>query len=221
MFLGLYNYTTYLTYLNLLSGFFGIIFAVQGQYIPALIFLLLSGICDMFDGLVSKTKKNRTLFDKRYGVQIDSLADIISFGVLPIFINYSLAFKNNKQEYPFHEYFIWPVWGLYLLAVLIRLAYYNTLSENDINKGSKKFIGFPVTTSAIVFPLLGFFTKLNDSYPWFKIHLGSIMILTFLFLCDKIIIRKPKYKKTIIIFGLFGLVEIFILFGVHILRTRS
>ncbi|WP_349402189.1 CDP-diacylglycerol-serine O-phosphatidyltransferase [Candidatus Phytoplasma solani] len=228
MFLGLYNYTTYLTYLNLLSGFFGISFAVVGKYTSSLIFLLLAGICDMFDGLVSRTKKNSTIFEKRYGIQIDSLADMISFGILPILINYSLIVPKTKEKEsimfltrhtPFF-YLIWFCWGLYLLAALIRLAYYNVLAESD-NKSSKKFIGFPVTTVAMVFPFVGFLKMISKSLSlqindvqilndvfWFWVHFVCIILLTFLFLCDKIILKKPKAKKTIIIVGIVGIIWI-------------
>ncbi|MDV3178544.1 MAG: CDP-alcohol phosphatidyltransferase family protein, partial [Sweet potato little leaf phytoplasma] len=61
MFLGMYNYTVYLTYLNLLSGFMGIICAVQNKIILACVLLLLSGILDVLDGIVSRCKKVRSL----------------------------------------------------------------------------------------------------------------------------------------------------------------
>ncbi|WP_373375753.1 phosphatidylcholine/phosphatidylserine synthase [Candidatus Phytoplasma solani] len=234
MFLGLYNYTTYLTYLNLLSGFCGIGFAVYGKYIYSLIFLLLSGICDMFDGLISRMKKNRTLIEKRYGVQIDSLADMISFGFLPIFINHSLTWNKDKsqfillQKFENEPYFIFLIgffWSLYLLAALIRLAYYNVLTESN-NIKTKKFIGVPVTTAAIIFPFLGFLkensfiTKQNDWF-WFWIHFICMTLLTFLFLCNKITLKKPKAKKTIILIGLVGFVWVVFLLCSNYITTQK
>ncbi|MBS2126173.1 CDP-alcohol phosphatidyltransferase family protein ['Fragaria x ananassa' phyllody phytoplasma] len=205
MFLGLYNYTTYLTYLNLISGFCGIGFAVHGKYSYALIFLLISGILDMFDGLVSRTKKNRTLLEKKYGVQIDSLADMISFGLLPVFINYTLLPQDNIPT------IIWFFWSLYILAALVRLAYYNVLTEEHIASYSQvqKFIGIPVTTSAIVFPCLGLLQKIfknvlsTDKSTFFWIHFVCLLLLTFLFLFKKIELKKFKNKKIMIIISVF------------------
>ena len=81
--LGIYNYTVILTYLGMLSGFAGILFAFEGQLWAALGCLMFSGVCDMFDGKVASTKKERTRSEKRFGIQIDSLSDLVCFGVLP------------------------------------------------------------------------------------------------------------------------------------------
>ena len=84
--LGIYNYTVILTYLGMLSGFAGILFLLNGNVRGALICLMISGVCDMFDGKVASTKKDRTRSEKRFGIQIDSLSDLICFGVLPALI---------------------------------------------------------------------------------------------------------------------------------------
>jgi CDP-diacylglycerol--serine O-phosphatidyltransferase len=217
MFLGFYNYTTYLTYLNLMSGFCGIGFGACGKYTSALICLLISGVCDMLDGIVSRTKKNRSHKEKSYGIQIDSLADIISFVVLPIFINYSLSFKDknsnlNKEGWLFA--IVWLVWGFYLLSALIRLAYYNVLAEAQKydDQNPSYFTGLPVTSSAILFFFL-FLAKFilknlgftNQRITFFWIHFVLICILTFLFLCEKIHFPKAKPKTTITIILLVAL----------------
>ncbi|MDO4650680.1 MAG: CDP-alcohol phosphatidyltransferase family protein, partial [Eubacteriales bacterium] len=86
--LGFYDYTVWLTYLSLLSAGAGILASLQGGGHPymGVFFLLVSGLCDAFDGRVARTKKNRTQMEKNFGVQIDSLADLVAFGVLPICI---------------------------------------------------------------------------------------------------------------------------------------
>ena len=86
--LGVYNYTVILTYIGMLTGFTGVTCAMQGNLKGSLIFLLIAGQCDMFDGKVASTKE-RTKKEKRFGVQIDSLSDLICFGVLPAVIVYS------------------------------------------------------------------------------------------------------------------------------------
>ena len=64
----------------------GILFAFEGQLWAALGCLMFSGVCDMFDGKVASTKKERTRSEKRFGIQIDSLSDLVCFGVLPAVI---------------------------------------------------------------------------------------------------------------------------------------
>ena len=74
--LGIYNYTVILTYIGFLSGFAGILCALEGNAAWALNCLILAGICDVFDGKVASTKKDRTRSEKRFGIQIDSLSGL-------------------------------------------------------------------------------------------------------------------------------------------------
>ena len=83
--IGFYDYTVILTYISLLSGAMGIIVCLHGIGHPFLgvFFLMISGLCDTFDGRVARSKKNRTSQEISFGVQIDSLADMVAFGMLP------------------------------------------------------------------------------------------------------------------------------------------
>ena len=81
--IGVYDYTVILTYLSLVSSVFGMIQAVHGDYKTAVFCLAISGLCDGFDGRVARTKKDRTEDGKQFGIQLDSLCDVICFGVFP------------------------------------------------------------------------------------------------------------------------------------------
>ena len=145
--LGIYNYTVILTYLGMLSGFAGILFAFEGQLWAALGCLMFSGVCDMFDGKVASTKKERTRSEKRFGIQIDSLSDLVCFGVLPAIIVYSLGGTWVRTV----------ACAVYVLCALIRLAWFNVDEEarQDFDTGRRKvYLGLPVTSAAGVFPLL-------------------------------------------------------------------
>ncbi|XXP77022.1 MAG: phosphatidylcholine/phosphatidylserine synthase [Lettuce witches'-broom phytoplasma] len=204
MFLGIYNYTVYLTYLNLLSGFIGVSLVVFTDKIGlASVFLLISGTCDIFDGIVSRSKKNRSLLEKRYGVQIDSLADLVSFGVLPVVIGYSLLKKvvPSGSAYSLLTFAFIFFGSLYVLAALIRLAYFNVLTEENEELNSKGFIGVPVTFSSVLFPVLilinlqlGKLWKVFEDIQWLSplIYLFFIMLFSFLFVYDKIKFKKQK-----------------------------
>lgn len=91
--IGYYNYTVWLTYASLLSACLGIGVSLHGAGHPywGVFFLLLSGLCDAFDGRVARRKKDRSQMEKKYGIQIDSLADLVAFGVLPACIGEALS----------------------------------------------------------------------------------------------------------------------------------
>ena len=145
--LGIYNYTVILTYIGMLCGFCGVIRAMSGDIHGALVYLMLSGVCDMFDGAIASTME-RTKREKRFGVQIDSLSDLVCFGVLPAVIVCALAEQSKAALF---------LSGLYLLCALIRLAWFNVDEEErqDQEDGSRTvYFGLPVTTAALILPAL-------------------------------------------------------------------
>ncbi len=128
--LGVFNYTVVLTYVGMLFSFAGIHFVFSDNdksFILALLCLMISGIMDMFDGKVASTKKNRTENEKLFGIQIDSMADIISYGVFPSLIVYSLALGDVHYpvEHPIQARIAICICALYLLSALIRLSFFN------------------------------------------------------------------------------------------------
>lgn len=148
MLLGIYNYTVVLTYFGMLVAYTGITLALHGNLHGALVCLMLSGVCDMFDGKIASTKADRTLREKRFGIQIDSLSDLICFGVLPAVIVYSASSGSDLSFY---------ISGLYLLCALIRLAWFNVDEEErqSTQAGSRSvYYGLPVTTAALIVPAL-------------------------------------------------------------------
>ena len=75
--IGFYNYTVVLTYIGMWIGFLGVMLAIKDRYVGSLICLMLAGVCDMFDGTIASTKKDRTRDERTFGIQIDSLSDIL------------------------------------------------------------------------------------------------------------------------------------------------
>ena len=118
--IGFYDYTVILTYLSLLSAVTGIGLAVAHHPLLAILCLMFSGLCDMFDGRVARTKKNRTAEQKGFGIQIDSLCDIVAFGILPAVITIVVCGS---------VWYAVLIAALYVLAGLIRLAYFNVTEE--------------------------------------------------------------------------------------------
>ena len=85
--LGYYNYTVVLTYMGMLAAFVGIMMVINRDFPEAIVCLMVSGVCDMFDGMVAATKE-RDDKEKCFGIQIASLSDLISFGVFPALFVY-------------------------------------------------------------------------------------------------------------------------------------
>ena len=229
--IGVYDYTVILTYLSLISGVLGIIIAVTGVGHPeiGIFFLMLSGILDAFDGRVARTKKDRTETEKNFGVQIDSLADLICFGVLPVSIGlaqlrisgiFTEIVRRREYEGSFAMLIILLVIALfYVLAALIRLAYFNATSEIRSEEASKTgityYIGVPVTASALVFPLvmiIHFFSDWDLTIFYFMMML--IMAMAFVI---NIKVRKPGNLgfAIIILLGLIEFIMCIVAFGYY------
>lgn len=176
--IGFYDYTVILTYLSLMSGTIGIMLCLNGMGHPYLgmFFLLFSGLCDTFDGKVARSKKDRTTQMKKFGIQIDSLSDLIAFGMLPACIG----------------------------IAMIRLAYFNVMEEEDRNRdetGAKIYTGLPVTSAALIFPavlLIHMLIRADLTFLYF-----GVMLITGGLFISKIQIKKPQNKgiATMIFFG--------------------
>lgn len=186
-FIGFYDYTVILTYLGLISSVFGITQAIHGDYKTAIICLAVSGICDAFDGRVARTKKNRTDDEKTFGIQLDSLCDMVCFGVFPALICYLMGVRGAL--------------GLilvffYCLCAVIRLAYFNVLEQKrqQAEGGSNKvYHGLPVTSISFILPV-AFWMQFFCSDLIFLILLHFILGITgFLFILD-FPFRKPGLK---------------------------
>ena len=115
MFIGFYDYTVVLTYMSLLSSIVGMTEALDGRFGNAIACLVVSGICDMLDGKVARTKKDRTEDQKNFGIQIDSLCDLFCFGAFPAFLTYALGVRGIVGTISM---------CVYVLAAVIRLGYF-------------------------------------------------------------------------------------------------
>lgn len=146
-FVGFYHYGVILTYLSVAAAITGCILSVTVGAVWGVVCLLISGLCDAFDGAVANTRKNRTEEDKKFGEQIDSLSDMISFGFAPVMIGVGLGMTQ--------WYFI-IMYCVYVLCALIRLAYFNVTEEVRIKEGAGKrtsYEGLPVTNVAVGLPV--------------------------------------------------------------------
>lgn len=187
--IGYYNYTVILTYIGTIFGFIGITYTFNNNLKLALICLMISGFCDMFDGKIASTMK-RNKQEKRFGVQIDSLSDLICFGVLPSL----LVLRLTKGELIYVAITV-----MYLLCALVRLAWFNVDEEERQEKEDctrDTYLGLPVTTSALILPLIvgsvGLLKLPVDRIaPWVLLFVAVAFISPFR-------LKKPKLVGKII-----------------------
>lgn len=235
--IGYYDYTVVLTYLSMLSATTGIMLCLNdiGHPYLGMFFLMFCGLCDAFDGKVARTKKNRTEQMKQFGIQIDSLSDLVAFGVLPACIG--IAMLRSSIEFSIFPDFkflhladkstvikivLTVIAVFYALAAMIRLAFFNVLEEErQKTEGggvNKTYIGLPVTSSALVFPtilLIHIFCNADLTLLYFVF----LAIVGFLFV-SQIQFKKPTMKGILIMITI-GLVEAAALAWIFIVMKKQ
>lgn len=186
MFIGFYGASVLLTYLGLSFAITGMVIASLGKIPVAVMCLILAGICDMFDGTVARACK-RSEEEKKFGIQIDSLVDTVSFGVFPIVLGICMGFTSRMNIL---------IYIAYALATVIRLAYFNVKTEEKsiFNKKKKErvsyYYGLPVTSIAIILP----FTYNLNIFMHPKVFLTAyplVMLMTAILFVLNIKIKKP------------------------------
>ena len=211
--IGFYNYTVVLTYLSLGSSFFGIAMASAGNFKLAIICLLLSGLCDMLDGPVARTKK-RTEPEKKFGIQIDSLCDLVSFGVLPAYIGYCMTITLIPENSAYRIAAL-CIGIFYALCAVIRLAYFNVMEEErqrvEGEQKRKSYRGLPVTNISLILPCI-YLSRLFLDGIWYPLLiLLSLLVTAFLFIINfKVIKANAKQEVVLGLFGVLIVIGVFL-----------
>ena len=140
--------------------------------------MIIAAVCDMFDGKVARSIKNRTDKEKEFGVQIDSLADVICFITIPAITIYLCGLREIYQII---------LLALYVVCGIIRLGYFN-VAMSDKDKAIKTYSGLPVPVSVPAFGLVWLIGKIVDFNPT-VIYTVLVPLVGFLH------ISKIKIKK--------------------------
>ena len=183
--IGFYNYSVILTYVGLAASIYGITEIFQGNYRWALLCLIISGTCDMFDGKIARAMKNRSDEEKVFGIQIDSLCDLICFGVLPGLFAYHIC-----------EYRMLGIVAafVFVLGAVIRLGYFNVKEmarQQQTTEHRKYYQGLPVTTISMILPTAYIIRELiGANYLPGYFYAIVLLIVAFLFVLD-FKVRKP------------------------------
>ena len=183
--LGYYNRSVILTYIGLVAAILGCRFALGGRVLGALLCLLASGVCDMFDGTIARATK-RSAEAQSFGIQIDSLCDCVSFGILPAVILLSVSAGPAFAA----------VAALYALAAVIRLGFFNVheqIRQQTSREDKTGVRGLPVTFAAWVIPSVFVFRPYMGARGFSLMLLAVMLAMAVLFVVD-FPVNKPKRK---------------------------
>ena len=186
--IGYYNYTVVLTYLGLLSALGGAASAIHGNFKLSMIFMLVCGFADMFDGVIARTDKKRSENARRFGVQIDSLCDMACFCCLPAVFMLCLCGVCWLSL---------VAGGMIMLSGVIRLGYFNVQEINREleNEGRREYYdGLPVTANALILPVAALLGALLGA-NWFSM---VVMIAAAVLNVTRVRIKKPRGKWILI-----------------------
>lgn len=167
---------------NLFFGFWAIISAYNGNFRWAGWFIVFAGILDVLDGRIARLAKTSS----RFGEELDSLIDLVSFGVAPALIMYFLEFNTAGK-------FAWVLCWIYVVAAAIRLARFNVVSAG---KPTAWFTGIPSPAAGMTLACYYPFTQT----PWYRAslayldlqHQGLVLLMLVL---GVLMVSNVKYPK--------------------------
>jgi CDP-diacylglycerol---serine O-phosphatidyltransferase len=172
------------TLANLFFGFWSIVSAFNGNFRQAGWFIIYAAVLDMLDGRVARMSKTGS----RFGAELDSLVDVISFGVAPALLMYFLEFSSTGR-------FGWVVCYLYVVAAALRLARYNVLAAVKTSP-SGWFVGMPSPAAGMTLAAYYPFSQTE----WYRASLAYLDLehqgLVFLILLLAVLmVSKVMYPK--------------------------
>ena len=153
------------TLFNLFFGIWSMVLASRGEFYRASWYIVFAGILDALDGRVARLSHTGT----RFGAELDSLVDVVSFGVAPAFLLYQLEFASAGQA-------AWVFCFFYVMAAAIRLARFNVMQAGQPNTA---FIGLPSPAAGMTLATYYPFTQ-TDFYHATLLYLPWQLLLTFL-----------------------------------------
>ena len=201
-----------ITLIGVCIGLSSIKFALDGKFAIALIAILLAGLMDALDGRIARLIKGTS----KMGKELDSLGDVISFGVAPAFIMY---FWNLQ----YLDKLGWLICLIYVVCVALRLARFNVNSSEEPSWKDNFFEGVPSPAGGIIvlMPLMFNFSGFDKLY--FNVNYDLLVPIFFVSISFLLISTIPTYSfKKIVIprnMTVFLLFSIVLFFGLLLIYT--
>jgi CDP-diacylglycerol--serine O-phosphatidyltransferase len=205
---GMYIIPSLFTVSNIFCGFSSISFAIRGNYEIAGVLIGIAMILDTLDGRLARMTNTASEF----GVQLDSLADVITFGVAPAVLCYQWAFSNYEGPHAIQRAG-WIVCFLYLICAASRLARFNVQSAAPHDK--RYFVGMPTPAAAgVVAATVYCFPERIEGHPAAVVTLCVMALLAFLMISQiryrtfkDLNLRQPRsFRTTVLIAFIIGAV---------------
>jgi len=191
MFIGYYSVANGVTLAGLLFSVLACFLAAKTGHVEYCIYLMfISFLCDIFDGRLARRKKNRSEAAKLFGIQLDSLCDLVSFGITPCFIAYFSGFNQ-----PFDII-------LYCLVVIcgaIRLAYFNTMAIKSPEKTKQGYRGFPIPASMLAITIVFMLKAINVPHGALVVIFRLLFIVLAVGYVLNFRFKKKGLKGTIVL----------------------
>lgn len=168
---GIYILPNIFTSLNIFCGFYAIISSMGGRFVEAATAILIAGLFDWLDGKIARATNTTS----RFGVEYDSLADLVSFGVAPAVMMYLWALQPLGR-------IGWLAGFLFMVCGALRLARFNT----QVGKiSSEHFVGLPIPAGAgmnavtvLFFSRLGLQSSANHVYILVMVYILSFLMVS-------------------------------------------
>ncbi len=161
---------------NVVCGFLAILSAFEGNITTACWFVILAGFLDALDGKIARLSGASSQF----GIELDSLADFLSFGVAPAFLVYSIKLNSLGK-------WGWVISVVYIMASAFRLARFNLFADTE---EKKDFLGLPVPAAAVA--LVSFI--IFSYHVWGRLEYGELMI-SMIILFAFLMISQVRYDS--------------------------
>jgi CDP-diacylglycerol--serine O-phosphatidyltransferase len=172
------------TLANLFFGFWSMVLAASGEFYQASWWIVIAGILDALDGLSARMSKTGSAF----GAQLDSLVDIVSFGIAPAVLMFFLLFESAGP-------FAWVFSYAFAVCVALRLARFNA----QPGEGQKRnFTGLPSTAAGMTLAAYYPFTRTEfyqvqlETLPWPQIMIFLIIALSLAMVSNVEYARLPR-----------------------------
>ncbi|HLG22414.1 MAG TPA: CDP-diacylglycerol--serine O-phosphatidyltransferase [Candidatus Manganitrophaceae bacterium] len=175
---GVYIIPNLFTSGNLFCGVFAVISVFNAEYVMAAIAILSASIFDSLDGKMARLTKTTS----RFGVEFDSLADLVSFGVAPGLLIYSWALSSYGR-------LGWVAVFLYIVCGALRLARFNVQVSGP---ESKDFVGLPIPAAA---SLIATSVMLDNYILHFGKEIRPVFILTLTYLLAFLMVSTIRYRS--------------------------
>jgi CDP-diacylglycerol---serine O-phosphatidyltransferase len=160
---GIFLLPSLLTTGNLFCGFFAMLLTVDERFTEAALAIFVAMIMDMLDGRVARLMKATSQF----GVEYDSLADVVSFGVAPAFLLYAFALRELGRP-------AWFAAFLFMICGALRLARFNVFTGSS---DKRFFVGLPIPAAAAVVCGTVVLLQGEELTQWIR---GAVAVMTYL-----------------------------------------